>query len=258
MNLLKVFSRFAFRKRKPEPLAKESAFEKRICELVGYKVNRIGFFREAFTLKTSSKNTEHHNYERLEFLGDAVLGSIVSCYLYDAYPDANEGFLTQMKSKAVNRKNLNAIGESLRLRQLLLNNDGSITLSENISGNLVEALIGAIYLDIGYERCNDVVLKQILTKDAMLRLENKIISYKGLLLELAQKNKLHVRFDTQEEQLPKQQTQFRCVVYLGDDSIGVAGASSKKKAEEKAANRAYYAVQKRKDIHNAKGQDISP
>lgn len=78
-------------------------------------MNDLKLFKEAFTLKSPNTTKEAFNYERLEYLGDAVLGSIVSCHIFHEYPNANEGFLTQMKSKVVNRKNLNALGERLNL-----------------------------------------------------------------------------------------------------------------------------------------------
>ena len=95
-----------------------------------------------------------------------------------------------MKSKVVNRKNLNALGERLELTRFLQNKEENTTLSENIHGNLFfEALVGAIYQDIDYDKCREIILGQLLTKQDILNLENKIISYKGLLLEWGQKQK---------------------------------------------------------------------
>ena len=152
-------------------------------------MNDLKLFKEAFTLKSPNTTKEAFNYERLEYLGDAVLGSIVSCHIFHEYPNANEGFLTQMKSKVVNRKNLNALGERLELTRFLQNKEENTTLSENIHGNLFEALVGAIYQDIDYDKCREIILGQLLTKQDILNLENKIISYKGLLLEWGQKQK---------------------------------------------------------------------
>jgi ribonuclease-3 len=91
-------------------------------------------------------------------LGDSVLGTIISCHLFQTYPQANEGYLTQMKSKIVNRKNLNKLGEDLKLTNLLQNK--ILALGENISGNLFEALIGAVYLDFHYETCKKIILEK--------------------------------------------------------------------------------------------------
>ena len=224
-------------------------FKNSITKLVGYKINDLKLFQEAFMLKSPSSCKDNFNYERLEFLGDAVLGSIVSSHIYHEYPKANEGFLTQMKSKVVNRKNLNALGEKLELTSFLLNKDESTTLSENIHGNLFEALVGAIYQDVDYDKCREIILGQLLTKQDIMSLENKIISYKGLLLEWGQKQKIDLRFETCEENFVNKTVHFRSSIWMGDRQVSNASETSKKKAEEKAAQRAYYALQKKENIN---------
>ena len=129
-------------------------------------------------------------------MGDSVLGTIISCHLFQTYPQANEGYLTQMKSKIVNRKNLNKLGEDLKLTSLLQKQNSSSTLGENISGNLFEALIGAVYLDFHYDTCKRIILEKLLTPSEINKLENKIVSYKGLLLEWSQKKKVNIKYET--------------------------------------------------------------
>ncbi len=141
-------------------------------KILGTEIQNINFYREAFSIKNSSKNQES-NYERLEFLGDSVLGTIVSCHLFQTYPKGNEGYMTQMKSKIVNRKNLNKLGEDLKLTDLLQKNNNSVALGENISGNLFEALIGAIYLDLQYDTCKKIVLERLLTPSEINKLEKQ-------------------------------------------------------------------------------------
>lgn len=226
---------------------KDLNFKKEITKLLGYDINNLEIYREAFSLKSSSRGVDKKNYERLEFLGDSVLGSIISCHLYIIYPDANEGFLTQMKSKIVNRKNLNKLGEELQLTNLIFA-DSSVTLGENITGNLLEAFVGAIFLDTNYETCKKIVLEKLMPPAEINKLENKIVSYKGLLLEWSQKKKVSVRYETEEEQLPNKQVAFRCYVWLKDEKIANASDSSKKKAEEKAAQRAFYMLNKKENI----------
>jgi len=153
-----------------------------------------------------------------------------------------------MKSKIVNRKNLNKLGEDLKLSSLLQVDTSQIILSENISGNLLEALIGAIYLDIDYEFCKKIVLDRILTPSTINKLENKIISYKGLLLEWSQKKKVSIRYETCEEIQPNKTILFRCHVWLQNEKISNALEASKKKAEEKAAKRAFYVLSKKENI----------
>ncbi len=243
MELQKYFSKFLAKRKKMSE--QDYVFCSELSKIIGYEIQNITPYREAFSLKSSEKKHQK-NYERLEFLGDSVLGSIISCYLFGAYPEENEGFLTQMKSKIVNRKNLNKLGDELHLVKLIQNQ--SNTLSENISGNLFEALIGAIYLDFGYDVCKKVVLEKIFTPDQINKLEKKIVSYKSLLLEWSQKKKVAIRYETSEEHQVSRNIVFRAYVWIGTDKIANATETSKKKAEEKAAQRAFYILNKKESI----------
>lgn len=247
MELQKYFSKFLLKKRKRQLSERDYFLSNKLSILLGTEIRNIALYREAFSLKNSSKNQENSNYERLEFLGDSVLGTIISCHLFQTYPNANEGYLTQMKSKIVNRKNLNKLGEDLKLTDLL-QKQSSIALGENISGNLFEALIGAVYLDLQYETCRRIVLDRLLTPSEINKLENKIVSYKGLLLEWSQKKKLNIKYETCEEVQVNKSVVFRCHVWLGDEKIANATETSKKKAEEKSAQRAFYILNKKENI----------
>lgn len=246
MELKKYLSKF-LTKRKKNLSDKDYYLSTEISKITGFSIQNINLYREAFSLKTSSKKKGLQNYERLEFLGDSVLGAIISCHLYTVYPEANEGFLTQMKSKIVNRKNLNKLGKELSLTKFL-QSDASAALGENIEGNLFEALIGAIYLDLDYSICRTIVLERLLTPSAINDLENKIVSYKGLLLEWSQKKKVCIRYETCEEIQPNKSQVFRSYVWLDDKKIANATETSKKKAEEKAAQRAFYILNKKQNI----------
>lgn len=247
MELQKYFSKFLAKREKKKISEKDYILSNEISKITGHTVNNINLYLEAFSLKTSSKKKEIKNYERLEFLGDSVLGAIVSCYLFSIYPDADEGYLTQMKSKIVNRKNLNKLGNELSLTRFL-QNKYTTPLSENISGNLFEALIGAIYLDVDYETCKKIVLEHLLTPTTINKLENKIVSYKGLLLEWGQKKKVNIKYETCEEIQPNKLLVFRSYVFLDDVKVSNATETSKKKAEEKAAQRAFYILNKKQSI----------
>lgn len=246
MELKKYLSHFLINKKK-----KLSEKDYYLCtelrKITGCEVQNINLYREAFSLKTSSRNKELKNYERLEFLGDSVLGTIISCHLFATYPNANEGYLTQMKSKIVNRKNLNKLGTELCLTKFLQNESGSV-LSENIAGNLLESLVGALYLDVDYETCKKIVLERLLTPSEINKLENKIVSYKGLLLEWSQKKKVTIKYETCEEMQASKNLVFRSYVWLDNERISNATETSKKKAEEKAAQRAFYILNKKQSI----------
>lgn len=245
MGLRKYFSKFLKTKNKKFS-EKDLVFCKKITEIIGVKIRNIEFYKEAFSLKIPSKRNKQ-NYERLEFLGDSILGSIISCYLFETYPKANEGYLTQMKAKIVSRRNLNKLGEKLNFLHFV-QKDNSSLLGDNICGNLLEAFIGAVYLDLGYENCKKIVLKRLFTPTEIEKLENKITSYKGILLEWSQKKKYSLRYETEIEPTINKSICFRSIVWINDKKISTAIESSKKKAEEKAAQRAFYILNKKENI----------
>ncbi|MCE3076591.1 ribonuclease III [Chryseobacterium gwangjuense] len=248
MELQKYFSKFLLKQRKRKLTERDYFLSTELNKVLGTEVQNVALYREAFSLKSSSKNQDNNsNYERLEFLGDSVLGTVISCHLFQTYPKANEGYLTQMKSKIVNRKNLNKLGEDLKLTNLL-QKQNSVALGENISGNLFEALIGAVYLDFQYDTCKRIILERLLTPTEINKLENKIVSYKGLLLEWSQKKKVNIKYETCEEIQVNKSIVFRCHVWLGGEKIANATETSKKKAEEKAAQRAFYILNKKENI----------
>lgn len=243
MELQKYLSKFLPKRKK---IAEQDlGFCSKLSKIIGYEVNDVDIYREAFSIKGPEKK-QSKNYERLEFLGDSVLGAIISSHLFCSYPDANEGFLTQLKSKIVNRKNLNKLGDELQLIQLIQSQKNN--LGENISGNLFEALIGALYVDHGYEICKKVILEKMFTQEQINRLENKIVSYKSLLLEWSQKKKVSIRYETTEEMQVNKTPAFRSCVWMNNQKIANATDSSKKKAEEKAAQRAFYFLNKKQSI----------
>lgn len=248
-NITRYISKFLLiRKNKTKLTDKDSKFASDISELIGFKIQNIELYREVFSLKSTARKSHHcKNYERLEFLGDAVLGSIISYYLFKNYPHRNEGYLTQMKSKIVNRKNLNRLGEELQLTKYIQSTNVR-ALGENITGNLLEALIGAIYLDANYKMCEKVVDKWLLNPEEINRLENKIVSYKSILLEWSQKKRVKIEYQITEEELPAKGQTFRCCILLDENKLLSASESSKKKAEEKAAQRAFYTLNKKENI----------
>ena len=247
MVLKNSLQKFLLKKTFRKKTEKELLLAAKINKIIGRKIENIDYYKEAFSLKTPNKAINAKNYERLEFLGDSVLGSIISCYLYKTYPEENEGFLTQMKSKIVNRKNLNLLGEKLRLTDFIQNGSHG-SLGENINGNLFEAFIGAIYLDFNYNICKTIVLEKLFTDKDIERLENKIVSYKGLLLEWSQKKKVTIKYETSEEITPNKSLIFRSCIYLNNEKLSTASETSKKKAEEKAAQRAFYTLNKKEHI----------
>ena len=201
-------------------------------------------FDAAFTHRSLGRKDKFGhkvNYERLEYLGDAILGAVIADYLYRHAPQGDEGYLTQMRSKIVSRAQLNAIGKDLHLGHLIRCAFPKGKMPDTVFGDTMEALIGAIYLDRGYARCQKFIERRIIQPYVDIEsLEHKVSSYKGLLIEWAQKTKRKLRFevcDTRESDL---QHQFGVKLYIGDKCVAKGRANSKKKAEEQACKRAYY------------------
>ncbi len=136
---------------------------KRLKSLTGFVPANLQIFKLAFSHKStiSDKAYALQNNERLEYLGDAVLGTIVAEYLFKKYPNSNEGFLTKMRSKIVKRKSLNKIGDKMGLDMLLAEYNNT-RLSRSMLGNAVEALVGAVYLEQGYVRTKRFIIRKVL------------------------------------------------------------------------------------------------
>ena len=167
-----------------------------ILKKFGYRPKRIAYFQKAVTHR-SHINEEGHHYsnERLEYLGDAILDSITAEYLFLKFPENDEGALTKLKSKIVNRKNLSKLGEDIGIREVLLyNKSRSINIS-TLEGNAFEAIVGAIYLDGGYEKTkkilNEYVFRKYLDFNQILHEE---IDFKSKLYIWCQRKKLKLPF----------------------------------------------------------------
>jgi len=216
-------------------------------KIIGYKPRSKKLYIKAFTHRSMNlKDDEGNsiNYERLEFVGDAMLSSVVAAFLYNEVPHGDEGYLTKMRSKVVSREHLNELGKELNLIDLVESKIPKSNFGNNIHGNLFEALVGAIYLDKGYKQCEKFIYKRIIDLHVDIdRLEGKVISYKSLLIEWCQKEKktfdYHVYDDTGNDELKH----FSVKLSIDGKLIAKARATSKKKAEEKASKRAFFALQ---------------
>jgi len=215
--------------------------------ILGFSPKHLSYYQRAFTHRSLQKKDEFGNdlnFERLEFLGDAILGSVVAAYLYNELPQADEGYLTQMRAKLVSRQYLNQLGKDFDLLQVVETDGHANQLGDNIYGNLFEALIGAIYKDKGYKCCIRFIHRKVIeTHVDIHQLEGKIISYKSYMIEWCQKSKKTFKFQTYEDS-GNEATKYFAVKFLIDEKVmAKARSTSKKKAEEKASKRAYYALQ---------------
>ena len=216
-------------------------------ELLNFKPIKLSHYKKAFThrsLKLIDRKGNPINYERLEFLGDAILGSVIASYLYKKVPKGDEGYLTQMRSKVVSREHLNNLGKDLDLIRFVKSNIAQDNISNNIYGNIFEALVGAVYLDRGYNYCHQFIYEQVILPYVDIeRLEGKISSYKGYVIEWCQKNKKKYNFESYEDSGNQNKRHFSVRVTIDGNLIAKGRATSKKKAEEIAAKRVYFAMQ---------------
>lgn len=215
-------------------------FDRELQRILPQKPRDIAVYKKAFTHPAEQRfDAAGHaaNYERLEFLGDALIGSVTAKYLFDQYTDANEGELTKMRSKIVSRHTLNQAGKNLKLSDFLNAKIPSHHQGKHINGNLFEALCGAIFTDLGHKNCRRFLIQNLLQPFADKEsLKNNIISYKGLLLETAQKKGKPIEFKTCSSSSSPQNT-FKSQVIVADQVVDQAEGSSKKKAEEAAAKK---------------------
>lgn len=200
----------------------------------------LHIFKLAFTHKSTSDNKSHASTsnERLEFLGDALLSTIVAEYLFKKYPNSNEGFLTKMRSKIVKRKTLNEIADDMGLDVLLLEYNDT-RLSDSMKGNALEALVGAIYLEKGYRKTKAIVIRKILMRHLNIHaLEDKDDNYKSQLLEWCQKKGRSVDYRLLEKFKFENRDRFKIAVVINGDEVAVAEDFNKKSAEQSASKKA--------------------
>jgi len=222
-----------------------------ITRILGFKPKDILIFKKAFLHRSANRRDDDGipmNYERLEFLGDSMLGTIISKHLYTMVPEGDEGYLTKMRSKIVSREHLNELGKDLNLIEYVESRIPKSHFGENIHGNVFEALVGAIYLDRGYKYCEKFINKRIIQPYVDIeQLEGKVISYKSLVIEWCQKQKKAFNYNVYEDTGNDSLKHFAVKLSIGGNVIAKARGTSKKKAEERASKRAYFALQDKMD-----------
>ena len=200
----------------------------------------MSIFKLAFSHKSNPSDKAYaiQNNERLEFLGDAILGTIVAEYLFKKYPNANEGFLTKMRSKIVKRSTLNKIGDKMGL-DMLLQEYSQTRLSRSMLGNAVEALVGAVYLERGYKRTTQFVVNKILRSYVDVHeLESFDDNYKSQLLEWCQKNGQTVSYKLVARYKFEKRDRFKVAVLVDGKKLATADDFNKKSAEQTASEKA--------------------
>jgi ribonuclease-3 len=207
-----------------------------VLKKFAYRPKNIDFFIEALTHKSLVSPEQPISNERMEFLGDAILDSVIAELLYLKFPEEDEGYLTKIKSKVVSRKTLSEIAEAMDLKSVIRYHKGRTINLSTLEGNAFEAMIGAIYLDGGFEAVKKVITNQIFRKYADL---NKIleeeIDFKSRLFIWCQKSRLTLEFTVIDEQNIQGNWQYEIEVYINEKAYGKGIGSSKKMAEQAAS-----------------------
>ena len=226
---------------------KNTALKASINQIVGYTPKKLYYYIKAFTHGSINQKDSFGNsvsYERLEYVGDALLSAVIAHYLFEKVVGGDEGYLTKMRSKIVSREHLNEIGKELKLSSLMRTKIPITQFGDNIHGNLLEALIGAVFLDKGYTACEKFIYKRVINPHVDIdQLEGKVISYKSLIIEWCQKEKKKFDFQNQKDAGQDILKHFSVKLLIDGKTISKARATSKKKAEEKVSKRAYFVLQ---------------
>ncbi len=218
------------------PVSKKSKFQKEIANVLNLKPGNETLYRIALSHR-SIRDTPDENNERLEYLGDAILSTIVADYLFKRYPYKGEGFLTEMRSKMVNRQQLNDIAVKMGFKKVTLYNkfDNSLKSSQ-IFGNTLEAIVGAIYLDKGYAKTQQWVLKQIVIPHMFVDdLEQIDINLKNKLIGWASKNNKNLAFELVDEKLESGRRVFTINTVLDGEILSQGKGFNRKDASQIAA-----------------------
>ncbi len=217
-------------------LSSDKALAQRLHEILGFTPYRLSLFKTAFYHKSMNNSSEknHQNNERLEYLGDAVLSTIVAEYLFAKYPNKDEGFLTKMRSKIVKRTTLNSIADSMGL-DVILSEYSQGKMSKAMMGNAFEAMIGAIYLEMGYDKSKKYIVDKILRRYLNIHeLEQQDDNYKSKLLEWGQKHGKEVQFKLINRFKFDKRDRFLVGVVIDGTQKATAEDFNKKSAEQTA------------------------
>lgn len=217
-------------------------FAQSLKNIFGFYPDNIHLYKLAFKHRSVAElvNGTKVNNERLEYLGDAVLGSIIADFLFKRFPLKDEGFLTEMRSKIVCRTRLNKLAIKLGLDRLIQSNPETKVMSRSIKGDAFEAFIGALYLDKGYTFTMKVIVDRILNIHFDIdELENEESNFKSKLIEWTQKEKKSISFNVIDEVGEGFNKQYIVEVLINESSIAKGVDFSIKKAEKNAAEKAW-------------------
>ncbi|MBR6848506.1 MAG: ribonuclease III [Bacteroidales bacterium] len=224
--------------------SKDKALSEFIHNDFGFYPINISLYQLAFTHKSAADNSVGNfklSNERLEYLGDAVLSTVVADYLFRLFPTKSEGFLTEMRSRIVSRASLNKLSQKLGFEQVIHYSHDSHSNFKSMGGNAFEAFVGALYLDRGYEFTKHILLDRIINVHINLeQVEQTDVNFKSKLLEWSQKGKHHLIFKLIENKNEGGHNKLYHVVVVIDDKEYATGADySIKGAEQLSAEKTW-------------------
>lgn len=217
-----------------------------IKNIFGYYPGNIFLYQLAFRHRSAAKEITDGikiSNERLEYLGDAILGAIVADYLFKKFPLKDEGFLTDMRSKIVSRSSLNKLSQKLGINKLIQVDADQNKYFRSINGDAFEALVGALFLDKGYNFARNILINRVISVHFDIdELENSEMNHKSTLLEYCQKNKLDLEYHVINELGSGYRKQFEVEVLIDGKQMSKARDYSIKGAEKLAAEKAFLKI----------------
>lgn len=233
------------------PFRKDKKLRLSLYRVLGFYPHDTAHYELALRHKSMSKRDSKGrplNNERLEFLGDAVLDAAVGAIVYEHFPGKREGFLTSTRSKLVKRDTLNRLAEEVGLMPMLCANSHNATHNSYLGGNAFEALVGAIYIDRGYNACMRFLKKRILKQLVNIdKIAYKDTNYKSKLIEWCQKNRVKLEYKIVEEKRDNHgNTVFKYTVLLGGVEAATGTGYSKRESQQRASKLAL--AKMRKDV----------
>ncbi len=212
-----------------------------IRNIAGFTPTNLELYRLATAHSSIAKeygNGYKESNERLEYLGDAILGAAVADYLFKKFPFKPEGFLTEIRSRIVNRESLNLLARRIGIANIVQYDQKNAHLQQVILGNTLEAIVGAVYLDKGYLRTKKFVIDKLISPNYDLdELVNSDSNFKSKIIEWAQREGKQVRFEILEIKKTRNHKEFTAQVWVDNEAKGTGYGNSKKKAEQDAASK---------------------
>lgn len=211
-----------------------------IRTIAGFAPSNLALYKLATLHSSKGKEIEgfRESNERLEYLGDAILGAAVADYLFKKYPFKDEGFLTEIRSRIVNRESLNHLARKVGISAIVQFDHKNSQLQQVILGNTLEALVGAVYLDKGFIRCKKFVVDKLIQPYFDLEVVvNSNSNHKSKIIEWSQRNGKEIKFEILSVKNGRNSKEFSAQVFITEQPYGLGYGYTKKKAEQDAAQK---------------------